>query len=77
MEYNIEKNIPLIKSSRKSKYPYKQMKVGDSVVLGDYSTQNMTKFSNAARSWTRVRENGWKFSFRKTSDNKIRCWRTK
>ena len=78
MEFKIEKNIPL--NDRRSliiKHPFNEMSIGDSFIIGDYSSKNMQKFSNRARYWARRKKNGYVFSTRKTDDNKIRIWRIK
>jgi hypothetical protein len=76
----IEKGIPLIETrNRIGKYPFPNMKVGDSFIFSEiYSLKLLQHISAAARAWAKSsRNNGWKFSARKTDNNKIRIWRIK
>jgi hypothetical protein len=76
----IDKDIPIPRKNlaRKNparKYPFLEMKVGDSFIACDYDrakAQSLTQYSNL----TGVKfMNGAKFICRKTEDNKIRIWR--
>lgn len=80
MKFKIQKNVPMIKiyeskRRKQNKYPFKIMGVGDSFCYGKYSREEMTKISNAARIWAKEVGSSFKFSCRKTEDNKIRIWR--
>lgn len=74
MNYKIEKDIPMPSKFHK-KYPFEEMEVGDSLIFCDYSRHNLTLASNAARNWARKGKHNYKFSIRKTDDNKVRIWR--
>lgn len=74
----IEKNIPITKHIRKSKYPFKDMDIGDSFIISEeYSDHELRLKSNAARRWLKSSGTNYKFTLRKTEDNKIRIWRIK
>ena len=76
--YKIEKDIPLQKQIRFTKYPFREMEVGDSFIISDnYSRYEMTLKSNAARNWANMSGLDYKFALRRTEDGKIRIWRTK
>ncbi len=67
---------PDIKCGYPPKYPFRNMKVGDSFIWkDDYSRYNMAVAGNAARAWGKIQKPPRKFSTRKTEDNKIRIWR--
>lgn len=55
-------------------YPFKDMNIGESFEAGVYSKDLMVKISNAARSWSIKRNNGWRFAVRKM-DKKLLIWR--
>ena len=65
MSYVIEKNVPLPAS--RGKYPFREMKVGDSFVAEE-------KVRGAAQAFS-SRVEGFKFLVRKEGD-KVRIWRT-
>jgi hypothetical protein len=73
-EFKVETNVSLPARYRtgNSKYPFKDMHVGDSFEFDDYLR---TKVTNSAHIWGK--RNGAKFSIRKMPDapNKCRCWR--
>ncbi len=74
-EFKIEKGIEL-PNPKETKYPFAEMEVGDSFIFADYTRERMGSASTGANSWAKTKGNGWKFSVRKTADNKIRIWRT-
>ena len=73
MEVKIEKNIPIPEKiiGRKTDYPFKFMKVGDSVFFPGESRNG--KVRNAAYQWFRRKKQG--VIIRKENDG-IRVWRT-
>lgn len=79
MEFKIEKNVemPNQQRGRNCKYPFKDMQIGDSFSCGEYSRDNMTKFSNAGRVWSNKVNAGYKFQCRKFDDGTFRMWRVK
>lgn len=81
MTYKVEKNIPLTPTAERRaqcSYPFKKMAVGDSFIISEtYTRDTMQLKANAARNWARTAGNGWRFSCRKTEDNKVRIWRVK
>lgn len=83
MNYKIEKDIKPPEVNKKgvvkkrNKYPFADMKIGDSFVTVEYSAKDWNRLANAARSWARYQGNGYEFTLGKTEDNKIRIWRTK
>lgn len=75
--YKIERGIkPPIKRVHKTrKYPFAEMKVGDSFVVPIESRQNLCVSSI---SYSKNHQSGkWKFSIRKISEVEVRCWRVK
>ena len=62
---------------RETKYPYKELEVGDSylVKLKKYSKSKHASISSAAAQWVKRNELDWKFTVRKV-DEGIRVWRT-
>jgi hypothetical protein len=77
MRYKLEKNIPIGYKNKAYKYPFAKMGVGDSFTDGDYDYDKMNELSTTARDWCRRMKNEWKFSVRKTQDDKLRIWRVK
>ncbi len=74
MEFKIDREI---KIPNVGKYPFREMKVGDSFLFNeDYSRRAMTKISNAGRNFKNASKDcqHYKFATRKV-DNKIRIWR--
>ena len=80
-EYKVEKGIEIPKrsSGTQSKYPWRQMKKGDSFVYGEYTRENMRRIAASARSWKLKSGDctDWEFICRKTKDNEVRIWRIK
>lgn len=73
----IEKNVLIPKKTTCKKYPFEEMEVGDSFIIGDYTRELMSKYFNAANNWSKKGKYGYKFSVRKTDDCKVRIWRIK
>lgn len=48
--------IDLHYEESKRKYPFKEMKVGDTITFPNYSRLNMSYYANAFRAWARYRE---------------------
>lgn len=73
MTFIIESNIPAPTSRHSgwSKYPYAQMKVGDSFAV-DGASRDLV--ANSACAFVRRHQKKWRFSVRKTSTG-YRCWR--
>lgn len=72
MTYTIEKNVPLPspqRAGRPAKYPWREMRVGDSFVIDKPTQQAATRGREAGRSL------GMKFSCRKIDANHTRIWR--
>ena len=75
----IDKNLPVpeLEVGRVAKYPYRQMKVGDSFAIpydDDVDAYRTTR--NALACSRNLRKKGIRFTSRKDSDNKvIRIWR--
>ena len=72
--YEIEKNVPVPKTHptiRASRYPFKQMKVGESfaVPVGE----NAKSVAGAAYAFGK--KNGQKFCYRKQENGAYRVWR--
>ena len=76
MDYKIEKNIPITKG-KKSKYPFKEMEVGDSFECGEYSPKLMRRISATMRMFSKQTKGfeKYKFTVKRINDNKIRVWR--
>ena len=66
--FKVEEKIPISWFYRK--YPFKDMKVGDSFVV---SPENV--FSVRSTSCEYGKRYGWKFSTRRVSRTEYRCWR--
>ena len=73
-EFTIEKNVPIPVGGKgvsgQTKYPFSEMKIGDSFAV---SCVPSTVIS-AARNWRNTHNSSCKFSVRKTPDG-CRCWR--
>jgi hypothetical protein len=67
----IEKGIPLLDRirGRRDRYPYKQMKVGDSFFVQNMNSKSLCSVSNYA-----AKHLGYKFIHRATNQG-TRCWR--
>jgi hypothetical protein len=71
----IEKGVPMphgVTADQGSKYPFKDMGVGDSVFVQGQNSQGLVAV--AARNYGF--HHGWKFSCR-TDENGVRIWRVK
>lgn len=77
MKYEIEKNIPIEHYPRKYKYPFNEMAVGDSFIIGDYANGSLSKYSTTAKYFVKKYNLTWKFAVRKQLDGKVRIWRVK
>jgi len=76
-EFKIEKNIPIPSKNPGShkKYPFEKMEVNDSFIICDkYTKEEMARVSSRARGWSQYWNKEYKFTLRKTEDNKIRIW---
>lgn len=76
--FKIEKNIPLptarqvgVGPERKYKYPFREMKVGDSFVV------NTTNKTFSANIYSLTKTLGMKFATRTIAIGKVRVWRVK
>jgi len=71
MTFTIESNIPMPdpKMGRKPKYPWRQMKVGDSFFVPDRKTNFI-----AGIAWNQTRRHGTKWACR-AIDGGVRVWR--
>lgn len=70
--YKIERNIPVpSRTGRPSKYPFKDMKIGDSFAAPSSLTSSVKTCA-----FRFAKNKGGKFSFR-VHDGKVRCWRIK
>lgn len=73
----IEKGIK-VPSSKRSKYPFSEMKKGDSIDLGEYTSEKSRSVWGSICFFKKQKRNGSKqFSCRKTDEGRIRIWRTK
>ncbi len=71
----IEKGMPIPeKGNKESKYPFNELEIGDSVVVCDYSAENMRKINSILYYYTSKSDK--KFTQRQEGD-KIRVWRIK
>ena len=76
LTYKIEKGIPVKKKGTNAIYPFREMEVGDSCIIGEYSRKLMSKYSNATRNWkNKCGHPSWCCAVRKEGEN-IRVWRT-
>lgn len=72
----IEKGVPIPeKGNKDSKYPFNEMEVGDSVIVAEYSIENMRKINSILYYYT-SKNKGKKFTQRQ-EDKNIRVWRIK
>ena len=75
MSFKIEPNVPVAPrgggKGRAAKYPFRDMKVGDSFLVNGADPR---KVIGAACAYVRASKSGWKFTTRKTPDGH-RCWR--
>ena len=72
-DYKIESDVPVPEntSGRSSKYPWADMKIGDSFAFDKGSLQSLR---NSAWSYTK-RHNGVRFVFRQMGTDMWRCWK--
>lgn len=74
---NIEKGLPLPKAGKKSKYPFAEMEVGDSVFFADTDGGSGSKPAIAAKVYAHRNQktvSGLKFSAR-SENGGVRIWR--
>jgi hypothetical protein len=72
---HVDQNIPLPEKTycgHDAKYPFRQLKVGESFCLPDLSTERSIR---ACVAYYRQRY-GLKFTVRRTADGGVRVWRT-
>lgn len=77
-KFKIEENVPLARITRPPrcgpyKYPWADMKVGDSFLAGEADQRSL--YSVAAK-WVERHENGWQFKSRREGKGR-RIWRIK
>lgn len=73
--FKIDSDVPAPSSlPGRRRYPFGEMKVGDSFLIADGLDYN--RIANSAHSFARANSRGWKFSIRKTPEGH-RCWRIK
>lgn len=68
MTVQIDKGIPMPPAPRARKYPWSEMEIGDSFLMGGAPRQVANAVSKAGRNY------GRKFSYRKTREG-VRVWR--
>jgi hypothetical protein len=76
MTFKIEKDIPISEAvrGRRTKFPWQQMKVGDSVLLPKKYKRASAIYASIAANWARKNEPEWKFITR-TVEKGVRVWR--
>lgn len=76
--YKIQSGVVMPERYNKNifKYPFKDMKVGDSFSAGKYSTKLATSVGAVAYHYVKTHGKEIKFSVRK-HENEVRCWRIK
>jgi hypothetical protein len=80
LKYQIESGVEMPEAKRnptgaKGKYPFPDMKIGDSFLYSRATDRTTQQYAgSAARMWAKKRNNGWKFSTRKTEEG-VRIWR--
>lgn len=72
-EFKIEKGIPIPQSN--PKYPFKDMKVGDSFLIKNCDKKSRMRL-NSAVGYFKTRHKDWKFSIRAIQKD-VRVWRIK
>jgi hypothetical protein len=83
MQFKIEKNVPMPEKNtarrpgRKAKYPFKEMKVGDSFSFGKYTPSAQRSLITCANSFVKRTKAKSEFTARKMNDGTLRVWRTK
>lgn len=77
--FKIAKNIPLPQrmTAKKNKYPFSEMKKGDSFLFDKYTQRGMAIICQHANYFCKSRKPKWKFCTRKTDNGMIRVWRIK
>jgi len=76
MKYKVEKGVEIPVPVMRRKYPFPDMKVGDSFMLEEKITHSQVNIvRSAAKQWG-IRHGGKVFSVRKDGDRHYRCWRT-
>lgn len=70
MTFKIEKGIPAPAAKTSRRWPFADMKVGDSVVI---PAEKVMAARNTACMFGKNR--GWKFTVRLQEDGTARCWR--
>jgi len=79
-KFKIREGIKLPKKESYRKYPFSDMEIGDSFIVGKYSRYLMTNCLNAARNWAKQSDRNWEFAARKIEYEKsgtytIGIWR--
>lgn len=69
-DFKIESGIQIVRPGKWRKYPFNEMKPGDSFLLNGSGNRNL--IAGAASAFGKV--HGQKFSVRKTAEG-YRCWR--
>jgi len=72
MAFTIEKDVPLPTCYGQRRYPFDQMKPGDSFLINGDATADGVR--SAAITFGRSQGRNWKFSIRQTTEGP-RCWR--
>lgn len=75
MNYKIERNVPVPKSTAgaRAKYPFREMKIGDSFFAPATQGMNRNRIASAA-TYFGIRHPGYRFSIRKVEGG-WRVWR--
>ena len=68
---NIEKNVPLPITMKKTRYPFEQMEIGDSIVFDLRDKQCVAQ----AATHLKQRNPEWNYTTRREGNN-FRLWRT-
>lgn len=72
MGFKIESNVPMPTTPCQTRYPFAEMKIGDSIL---FSSAEGRLARVAAQNWGA--RNGMRFSSRKVSETSMRIWRIK
>ena len=70
----IEKNIPIPPGQRSSRYPWKEMEVGDSFRIDGFSRKQFNSLMTCGCTWAKRNNPSVKFIVR-TENTGIRVWR--
>jgi hypothetical protein len=76
----IDKGIPVskvVKHGPAFKYPWWDMKPGDSFIYGEFTRQSQTRMYSIFNNFLRNNNLMWKFKGCKTPDGMLRIWRIK